>query len=115
MKRSNTRELILNPIFKNNSKKRECNMAKKVKNKEQEACLKKFVVEVFNIAKSCRITSTTHLQTTFQQGGETKGAYKITMKDILQNLILSYLTLFSFLMCAIFFFFFFFVEPTALP
>jgi hypothetical protein len=49
-----------------NSKKRECNMAKEVKNKEQEACLKEFVVEVLNIAKSCRITSTTHLQTTFQ-------------------------------------------------
>jgi hypothetical protein len=34
MKRSNMRELILNPIFKNNYKNRECNMAKKVKNKE---------------------------------------------------------------------------------
>jgi hypothetical protein len=33
-------------------------MAKKVKNKEQEAHLKDIIVEVFNIAKSCRITST---------------------------------------------------------
>lgn len=94
------RELILNPIFKNNYKNRECNIAKKVKNKEQEAHLKD-VVEVFNIAKSCRITSTpsiAHLQTTFKQGGETKGDYKITMKEILQNIILSYLTFSSFLM-----------------
>jgi hypothetical protein len=85
-------------------------MAKKVKNKEQEACLKEVLVEVFNIAKSCKITSTpstTHLQTTFKQGGETKVAYKITMKEILQNIIPSYLTLSSFLMCAIFSFPFF--------
>jgi hypothetical protein len=103
-------ELILNPIFKSNSKKRECNVAKKVKNKEQEGCLKKVIVEVLNIAKSFRITSTpstTHLQTTFKQGGETKGAYKIKMKEILQNIIPSYLTLSSFLMCAIFSFPFF--------
>jgi hypothetical protein len=102
MKRSNVKKLILNPSLENNYKNRECNMAK---NKDQHAHLKDIVVEVFNIAKSCKITltpSTAHLRTTCKQGGETKGAYKITMKEILQNIIPSYLTLSSFLLCAIF-------------
>jgi hypothetical protein len=43
-------ERTLNPFFFFNSKKRECNMAKKVKNKEQEACLKE-VVESFQYCK----------------------------------------------------------------
>jgi hypothetical protein len=80
-------------------------MAKKVKNKDQDAHLKDIVLEVFNIAKSCKITSTpstAHLRTTCKQGGETKGAYKITMKEILQNIIPSYLTLSSFFICVSF-------------
>ncbi len=77
MKRSNVKKLILNPTLKNNYKNTECNMAKKVKNKDQDAHLKDIVLEVFNIAKSCKITSTpstAHLRTTCKQGGETKGA-----------------------------------------
>jgi len=41
----------LKPFFFFNSKKRECNMVKKVKNKEQEACLKEVVVESFQYCK----------------------------------------------------------------
>jgi hypothetical protein len=42
------------------------------------------------------------LWTTFKQGEETNGAYKITMKENFQIIIPSYVTFFSFLMCAIF-------------